>query len=97
MAEASDIVLMCVLHTKAVEDCVFGANGIASTGVRGKILIDHSTADPGRIREFAARLRRETGMAWIDAPVSGGPGAARDGSMTVMAGGEAGILGPSAT
>ena len=89
VAEASDIVLICVLHTKAVEDCVFGADGIAKADVRGKILIDHSTADPNRTRDLAARLRREKRMAWIDAPVSGGPVAARDGTMTVMAGGEA--------
>jgi 3-hydroxyisobutyrate dehydrogenase len=37
---------------------------------------------------MAARLRMETGTAWIDAPVSGGPQAARDGTLTVMAGGE---------
>jgi 3-hydroxyisobutyrate dehydrogenase len=89
VAEVSDIVLMCVLHTKAVEDCVFGANGIAKAAVQGKILIDHSTADPNRTRDLAAKLRRENDMAWIDAPVSGGPIAARDGTMTVMAGGEA--------
>jgi 3-hydroxyisobutyrate dehydrogenase len=89
VAEASDIVLMCVLHTKAVEDCVFGENGVAEANVAGKILIDHSTADPSRTRELAVRLQREKGMAWIDAPVSGGPVAARDGTMTVMAGGAA--------
>jgi 3-hydroxyisobutyrate dehydrogenase len=92
VAEASDIVLICVLHTKAVEDCVFGPNGVAQADVRGKILIDHSTADPSRTRELAGRLRAEKGMGWIDAPVSGGPGAARDGTMTVMAGGEAGDI-----
>ena len=42
VAAASDIVLMCVLHTQAVEDCVFGANGIARADVAGKILIDPS-------------------------------------------------------
>jgi 3-hydroxyisobutyrate dehydrogenase len=88
VAEASDIVLMCVLHTKAVEACVFGANGVSKAAVQGKILIDHSTADPWRTRDLAAKLRREHGMAWIDAPLSGGPTAARDGTMTVMAGGE---------
>ncbi|MCC7276364.1 MAG: NAD(P)-dependent oxidoreductase [Alphaproteobacteria bacterium] len=86
---AADIVLMCVLHTKAVEACVFGPGGIAETAAAGKILVDHSTADPARTRELAARLRAETGMAWVDAPVSGGPLAARDGTMTVMAGGAA--------
>lgn len=89
VAEASDIVLICVLHTKAVEDCVFGPRGVAQANIDGKILIDHSTADPNRTCELAARLQREKGMAWIDAPVSGGPIAARDGAMTVMAGGAA--------
>jgi len=89
VAAASDIVLTCVLHTQAVEDCVFGANGIARADVAGKILIDHSTADPKRTAELAARLRRDHRMRWVDAPVSGGPVAARAGTMTVMAGGEA--------
>jgi 3-hydroxyisobutyrate dehydrogenase len=89
VAAASDIVLMCVLHTPAVEDCVFGASGVARANVSGKILVDHSTADATKTAELAARLRRDHAMAWIDAPVSGGPVAARAGTLTVMAGGEA--------
>jgi 3-hydroxyisobutyrate dehydrogenase len=85
----SDIVLMCVLHTQAVEQCVFGPNGIATAANASKLLIDHSTIDPAKSRAFAARLREETGMGWIDAPVSGGPVAARQGTLTVMAGGDA--------
>jgi 3-hydroxyisobutyrate dehydrogenase len=89
VAEASDIVLLCVLHTQAVEQCVFGPNGIATAANAAKLLIDHSTIDPAKSRAFAARLRGETGMGWVDAPVSGGPLAARQGTLTVMAGGEA--------
>jgi 3-hydroxyisobutyrate dehydrogenase len=84
----SDIVLICVLNTDAVESCVFGENGVARTGKRGQLLIDFSTADPHRTREMAVRLRDQSGMTWIDAPVSGGPDAARNGTLTVMAGGE---------
>jgi 3-hydroxyisobutyrate dehydrogenase len=87
VAEASDIVMTCVLHTAAVDNVVFGPDGIASAGTPEKLLIDLSTADPAATRDMAARLKRETGMGWIDAPVSGGPPAARDGTMTVMAGG----------
>jgi 3-hydroxyisobutyrate dehydrogenase len=83
----SDIVLMCLLNTDAVESCVFGENGIARTGKRGQRLIDFSTADPYRTRDMAVRLRDHNGMTWVDAPVSGGPDAARNGSLTVMAGG----------
>jgi 3-hydroxyisobutyrate dehydrogenase len=84
---ASDMVLMCVLHTAAVESCVFGPNGIAQEARPEKLLIDLSTADPAGTRDMALKLKRQTGMGWVDAPVSGGPPAARDGTMTVMAGG----------
>ena len=87
VTEASDIILMCVLHTAAVESCVFGPDGVASRASRDKLLVDLSTADPAATREMAAKLKDETGMGWVDAPVSGGPPAARDGTMTVMAGG----------
>jgi 3-hydroxyisobutyrate dehydrogenase len=90
VTEASDIVVTCVLHTAAVESCVFGTGGIANgRGSEGKLLVDMSTIDPAATREIAARLRREAGVRWVDAPVSGGPQAARDGNLTVMAGGEA--------
>jgi 3-hydroxyisobutyrate dehydrogenase len=88
LTAASDIVLMCVLHTAAVEACAFGPDGIAASARSDQMLVDLSTADPAATREFAARLKRDTGMGWVDAPVSGGPPAARDGTMTVMAGGE---------
>ena len=89
VAEASDIVMTCVLHTAAVESVVFGRDGIAAAAQPDRLLIDLSTADPAATREMAARLKRETGMGWVDAPVSGGPQAARDGTMAVMAGGAA--------
>src|SRR3989304_2686884 len=86
---ASDLVLLCVLNTDAVEACVFGGNGIAKRARPDQILVDLSTADPAKTRDMAARLKRETGTRWVDAPLSGGPAAAREGTMTVMAGGEA--------
>ncbi len=86
VAQASDIVLICVLNTEAVAQCVFGPEGVAAA--RGdRLLVDLSTADPAATREMAVRLKRDSGMGWIDAPVSGGPDAARAGTMTVMAGG----------
>src|SRR5829696_9554175 len=69
VTEASDVVLMCVLHTAAVESCVFGPEGIARTARPDKLLVDLSTADPAATRDFAIRLKRETGMGWVDAPV----------------------------
>lgn len=94
VAAASDIVLMCVLDAPAAENCCFGAGGkgLAAAPGAGKLLVDHSTINPDATRDLAARLARANGMRWIDAPVSGGPGAARDGTMTVMAGGDAGDI-----
>lgn len=89
LAEASDIILTCVTDTDAMDDVVFGPGGIAAGATAGKLLIDHSTIHPMRSREWAARLLETTGMAWIDAPVSGGAAGARAGKLIVMAGGEA--------
>jgi 3-hydroxyisobutyrate dehydrogenase len=89
VAAASDIVVTCVLHAEAVANCLFGPAGLATAGpaCAGKLLIDCSTIPPEAARGFAARLRAEAAMGFVDAPVSGGPPAARAGTLTVMAGG----------
>ena len=88
VAAASDVVMTCVLHTEAVRNVVFGPEGIAGApDLSGRLLIDLSTAEPEATRQMAARLQAETGMGWVDAPVSGGPQAARAGILAVMAGG----------
>ena len=92
VAAASDVVVSCVLHAEAVENCFFGPQGVAGAGraaCAGKLAIDCSTIPPEAARATAARLRAEAGMGFVDAPVSGGPPAAREGTLTVMAGGEA--------
>ena len=61
--------------------------GFAGAGQLGQLFIDTSTIDATKTRQMAQRLTDETGMRWIDAPVSGGAAAALTGSMTVMAGG----------
>ena len=88
VAAASDVVMTCVLHTEAVRNVVFGPEGIAGApDLSGRLLIDLSTAEPEATRQMAARLQAETGMGWVDAPVSGGPQAACAGTLAVMAGG----------
>ncbi len=89
VATASDIVLMCVLDAPAVENCCFGENGLATAPDAGTIVVDHSTINPDATRDIAARLSRQAAFRWVDAPVSGGPQAARDGTLTIMAGGAA--------
>ena len=90
VAEASDIVLMCVISTDAVEEVVFGEAGVAAGGsARARfwwITQQPSSATP---KTWPARLKALCGMGWVDAPVSGGPPAARSGSLAIMAGGDA--------
>lgn len=90
LAATVDIVVLCVSNDAAVEEIVFGAQGIADAAGQGRILVDHSSIHPVTTREWAAQLRTETGIGWIDAPVSGGPGGAARGELIVMAGGDAG-------
>ncbi len=84
----ADLVLTNLPTPEAVEAAVFGAGGIATALAPPQILIDFSTIKVEQGREFAARLRAQTGCAWIDAPVSGGPPASAAGTLTVMAGGD---------
>ena len=87
VARSSDLVFTCLSDTEAVEAVVFGEEGIAAGGADGKLLVDMSSIRPDACRDMAARLQRETGMRWMDAPVSGGVVGAETGNLTVMAGG----------
>lgn len=89
LTQASEIVFMCVTDTAAAEEVVFGPEGVARGAEPGKTLVDFSSIRPDATRVMAARLREATGMAWIDAPVSGGVQGAAAGSLAIMAGGEA--------
>ncbi|WP_202891419.1 NAD(P)-binding domain-containing protein [Kribbella shirazensis] len=88
VAQRASVVITCVSDTAAVEAVVFGPCGVAEGGSAGKVLVDMSTIQPRRSRELAEQLRAQTGMGWVDAPVSGGPSAAAAGTLAVMAGGD---------
>jgi 3-hydroxyisobutyrate dehydrogenase len=85
-AAASDCVVLSVTSTDAVREAVFGPGGIVESDGVGKVLIDLSTTEVPATRDFAERLRAGNGMGWVDAPVSGGPEAARTGALAIMAG-----------
>ena len=88
VAEASDIVLACVVTTPALTEAMLGKNGIIEGGGADKIFLDHSTTIADKTRDMAERLKVETGMGWVDAPVSGGPPAAGNGKLAIMVGGD---------
>jgi 3-hydroxyisobutyrate dehydrogenase len=87
LARECDVVLLCVTDTAAVEEVVFGAEGVVHGARAGSLLVDHSTIHPLATRTAASRLAEATGMRWIDAPVTGGVPAAQAGRLVIMAGG----------
>lgn len=89
VARTADIILMSVTTTAAMEQVVLGTDGISSAGrLQGKLVVDHSTTEIDTTKRVAAALAAETGMGFVDAPVSGGPASAANGTLAIMAGGE---------
>ncbi|NIC06652.1 NAD(P)-dependent oxidoreductase [Billgrantia bachuensis] len=82
-----DVVMLCLANTDVVEGVVFGEDGVAAHGQAGQRLIDLSSSDPAATRAFAEKLEEESGMHWVDAPVSGGVAGAEAGSLAIMCGG----------
>lgn len=89
VAANTSIIFMCVTDAHAVEDVVFGSEGLAAAPGEGKLVVDFSSIHPDMARAIAARLKAANGMGWIDAPVSGGSKGAEEGTLAVMAGGDA--------
>jgi 2-hydroxy-3-oxopropionate reductase len=89
-AQASRFVILSLNHADIVRAVVFGDNGVAAGAAADKVLIDMSSIDPRDTAVMAGRLRDETGMAWVDCPLSGGVPGALAGRLTVMAGGSPG-------
>ena len=92
VVEACDVVLVCVINTAAVEDAAMGPRGALAAGaLEGKIFVDHSTTELEATKRIAEALAAR-GMMFVDAPVSGGPGAAAAGTLAIMAGGAEGAI-----
>jgi 3-hydroxyisobutyrate dehydrogenase len=89
IAAAASIIFMCLTDGAAVEQVVFGPDGLATAAGAGKLVVDFSSIHPDAARAIAARLKATNGMRLIDAPVSGGTKGAEEGTLAVMAGGEA--------
>lgn len=92
LAAECDVVLLCVSDTAALREVVDAPQGLAAGLSAGKLVIDLSTVEVEATREIAARLRRDHGAYWVDAPVSGGPAAAAAGKLAVMAGADEAVF-----
>lgn len=87
LARAVDIVILSLPDSAVVEQVVFGGGGLGEGLSEGKILVDTSSSRPSSTRRIAAYLA-EKGIHMLDAPVSGGALRAKEGTLTVMVGGE---------
>lgn len=76
-------VVVCVVDAVQTEDVLFGKDGLAHRLLAGQTVILCPTILPQDVESFAARLA-ERGVHTIDAPMSGGPVRAADGSMSLM-------------
>jgi 2-hydroxy-3-oxopropionate reductase len=92
-AAGAALVCLCLPDTPDVEAVLFGPGGIAASVQRGAVVVDFSTIAAVPTADFARRLLATKGTHLLDSPVSGGPGGARDGSLTLMVGGDAAAFG----
>lgn len=88
LADSSEIVFLCIDSASGIEEILFGRAGVVAASTRPRLVVDNSTMPPEFAVGIAARLA-EAGVAYVDAPVSGGAPGARAGTLAVMAGGEA--------
>ncbi|POP46857.1 2-hydroxy-3-oxopropionate reductase [Superficieibacter electus] len=87
VTENSDIIFIMVPDTPQVEEVLFGDNGCAKAALKGKTIVDMSSISPIETKRFARQVN-ELGGDYLDAPVSGGEIGAREGTLSIMVGGE---------
>lgn len=90
-AQGAEVVWMCVSDTAAVEQILFGADGIEQSLTEGMIIADSSTISPSATVKFAERLRAK-GVSYVDAPMTGSKIGAANGSLIFMVGGDEAVL-----
>jgi len=87
-ARGCDIAITMLPDTPYVEAVIYGEDGLLKSPPAGRLIVDMSTISPVAVRRIHADLQRAD-IGFIDAPVSGGPLGARNGALSIMAGGEA--------
>ena len=86
-ARGAEIVFVCVGNDDDVRSVIYGDAGALAGMESGTVLVDHTTASASLARELDSAAR-DRGIAFLDAPVSGGQAGAENGQLTVMVGGE---------
>ncbi|XP_076456291.1 3-hydroxyisobutyrate dehydrogenase, mitochondrial-like isoform X2 [Babylonia areolata] len=85
VASQTSLIVTMLPASQQVTEVYTGSSGILGSVQKGSLLIDSSTIDPSVSQEMAQKAS-EKGATFVDAPVSGGVNAARDGALTFMVG-----------
>jgi 3-hydroxyisobutyrate dehydrogenase len=85
---SADAVVTCLPSSREVEALLDGPAGLLAGLSPGTLVLDCTSGDPAGSRRIAARLA-ERGIAFADAPVSGGTNGAEAGTLTIMVGADA--------
>lgn len=82
-----DLVLVCLPDVATSRDVLMGDNGVFTHSNPGQVIVDHSTVDIQTSRDcYDAASRKD--CFFLDAPISGGPVGASEGTLAIMAGGD---------
>jgi 3-hydroxyisobutyrate dehydrogenase len=91
LASQAQVVITCLPTSREVEALLDGADGLEAGLRSGALFIDCTSGDPATSRRIAQRLSRY-GVAFVDAPVSGGVAGAEAGTLTIMVGADPGTF-----
>jgi 3-hydroxyisobutyrate dehydrogenase len=83
----AEVVFTCVGDVPDVEAVILGAEGVLSSAKSGTLVVDMSTIGSQAARKIGQKLE-ENNLRFLDAPVSGGDIGAKNGTLTIMVGGE---------
>ena len=85
--DTCSLILVCLPDVKTSQELLLGRGGVISSARNGQVIVDHSTVDIQTSRECYAAAK-ERGAQFLDAPISGGPGGAAAGTLSIMVGGD---------
>ncbi|NEP60374.1 MAG: NAD(P)-dependent oxidoreductase [Symploca sp. SIO2G7] len=85
--DTADVVFLCVGDVPDVEEVILGVGGVAESARPGTLVIDTSTIGPNAAQNIGAQLKQRQ-LRFLDAPISGGDIGAKNGTLTIMVGGD---------
>ncbi|WP_338433292.1 NAD(P)-dependent oxidoreductase [Clostridium tyrobutyricum] len=91
LARESDIVISIVGYPKDVEETYLGENGVVNNAKSESIIIDMTTSKPSLAKKIYEEAKKK-GLYSLDAPVSGGDVGAKNGTLSIMVGGDRNVF-----